>query len=332
MTSTKRKYVLGFLLSLTTASLWGVLPVALKELLVALDATTIVWYRFFVAAVILLVWLGYRKEIPDLSAVSWHIRWFLIIAAIGLCSNYFLFNYSLNFINGETAEVVMQLTTLFLILGGVIFYKEPFIGIQKVGAGLIIVGLALFFNDRLLEMVSLDTSENFGVLIVFFSALTWTIYALLQKKLLQSYTAAQILFVIYVFSFLVLLPFVTIASDSIIGLTTFQMSLLGFCCLNTIVAYGCFAEALKIWDASKVSAVLALAPLFTIGSLKLMVYFYPDYEFSDRLSNLSLIGALLLIIGSILMALIPLIYQGSQDSTLASPVKANSTLRASDGS
>ena len=201
MTSTKRNYVLGFFLSLTTAALWGILPVALKELLVAMDAVTIVWYRFFVAAVILLIWLGYKKQVPNLLAVSWRIRWYLIIAAIGLCSNYYFFNYSLNFINGETAEVVMQLTTLFLILGGVVFYKEPFIGIQKLGALLIIAGLALFFNDRLPDMASMETSENFGVLIVFFSALTWTIYALLQKKLLQSYATAQILFVIYVFFF-----------------------------------------------------------------------------------------------------------------------------------
>ena len=36
----------GALLSLTTAALWGVLPVALKELLSVMDAGTVVWYRF----------------------------------------------------------------------------------------------------------------------------------------------------------------------------------------------------------------------------------------------------------------------------------------------
>ena len=82
MTSTKRNYVLGFFLSLTTAALWGILPVALKELLVAMDAVTIVWYRFFVAAVILLIWLGYKKQVPNLLAVSWRIRWYLIIACL----------------------------------------------------------------------------------------------------------------------------------------------------------------------------------------------------------------------------------------------------------
>jgi hypothetical protein len=34
-----------------------------------------------------------------------------------------------------------------------------------------------------------------------------------------------------------------------------------FCCANTVVAYGAFTEALNIWQAAKVSAVLAMAPI-----------------------------------------------------------------------
>ncbi|MCG8435597.1 MAG: EamA family transporter, partial [Gammaproteobacteria bacterium] len=82
-----------------------------------------------------------------------------------------------------------------------------------------------------------------------------------------------------------------------------------FCCANTLIAYGSFAEALNLWDASKVSATLALAPLFTIGTLKLIVFINPDYAFSDRLNWLSVFGAILLIIGSALTALMPVISQ-----------------------
>ena len=82
-----------------------------------------------------------------------------------------------------------------------------------------------------------------------------------------------------------------------------------FCCLNTLIAYGCFAEALNLWDASKVSAVLALAPLFTIATLKVIVIINPEYAFTDRLSNLSVLGAVLLIVGSALTALMPLFLQ-----------------------
>jgi drug/metabolite transporter (DMT)-like permease len=301
------RHTAGFFLSLIAAMLWGVLPIALKELLSGMDAITIVWYRFFVAGVVLLLWLTWQRKLPQFVNQTGQIKSFLLIAAIGLCINYFLFSYSLNFVNGETSEAVIQLTTLFLILGGVFVYKEPFFLVQKIGTLLIMLGLLLFFNDRLSGLLSLENTETIGVIIVVFAAITWTVYALLQKQLLNSYSSVQILLLIYVFSIFVLLPF--ISPLTLFSLTEMQFYLLLFCCMNTIVAYGCFAEALNCWDASKVSAVLALAPLFTIGSLKLVVYLQPDYAFSDRLSILSMLGAFLLVVGSVLTALMPVFQQ-----------------------
>ena len=301
------KHTTGFFLSLIAAMLWGMLPIALKELLAGMDAITIVWYRFFVAGVVLFTWLAIQRKLPQVSRQAAQIKWFLLFAATGLCINYFLFSYSLNFVNGETSEAVIQLTTLFLILGGVFVYKEPFFAVQKVGTALIIGGLLLFFNNRLTGLLSLENRETIGVIIVIFGAIAWTVYALLQKQLLNSFSSVQILFLIYAFSMLVLLPF--ISPLSLFELTQMQILMLLFCCLNTLVAYGCFAEALNCWDASKVSAVLALAPLFTIGSLKLVVLFQPDYAFSDRLSLLSLLGAFLLVVGSALTALMPVFQQ-----------------------
>jgi len=301
------KHTTGFFLSLIAAMLWGMLPIALKELLAGMDAITIVWYRFFVAGVVLFAWLAIQRKLPQVLRQAAQIKWFLLFAATGLCINYFLFSYSLNFVNGETSEAVIQLTTLFLILGGVFVYKEPFFAVQKVGTALIIGGLLLFFNNRLTGLLSLENRETIGVIIVIFGAIAWTVYALLQKQLLNSFSSVQILFLIYAFSMLVLLPF--ISPLSLFELTQMQILMLLFCCLNTLVAYGCFAEALNCWDASKVSAVLALAPLFTIGSLKLVVFFQPDYAFSDRLSMLSLLGAFLLVVGSALTALMPVFQQ-----------------------
>jgi len=312
MHSPTQNHVAGFALSLVAAMLWGFLPVAIKELLAGMDATTIIWYRFLVAGVVLFSWLAYKNRLPPLMRVDSRTRWFMFIAALCLCSNYFLFSYSLNFVNGETSEAVIQLTTLFLILGGVVIYKEPFVGIQKFGTLLIVTGLLLFFNDRLLALVRFDNEETFGVVVVIVAAITWAAYALLQKKLLASFSSVQILFLIYVVSILVLLPF--IKPGSLLQLTQLQLWLLVFCCINTLIAYGCFAEAMNLWDASKVSATLALAPLFTIGSLKLVVFFNPHYEFSDRLGFLALGGALLLVIGSVLTALMPAIKQRRLDA------------------
>jgi drug/metabolite transporter (DMT)-like permease len=296
---------LGFCLSLITAAMWGILPIALKELLAGMDAATIVWYRFLLAALFVLGWLYFRGQLPNPAGVSKLMRGIIIIAAAGLCANYVLFSYSLNYVNAETSEAVIQLTTLFLILGGVVFYKEQFTTIQKVGTLLILTGLILFFHDRFTDFKNLGNRQTIGVSIVFFSAIAWTIYALLQKKLLRKFKSFQLLFMMYFFSAAVLLPFVS--PSLLFQLTGFQIFLLSFCCINTLVAYGCFTEALNCWEASKVSAVLALAPLFTIVGLQVIVSFNPEYAYSDRLTVLSIIGAMLLVLGSMLTALMPIL-------------------------
>ncbi len=303
MENQARNPVAGFFLSLVAAGMWGMLPVTLKELLLGMDAQTIVWYRFLVAAAILLPWLAWQGRLPAPRQFIGGAGWWLLLAAVGLCSNYYLFSVSLNFVNGETAEAVIQLTTLFLIFGGVMVFHEPFTIAQKLGTALIVVGLALFFHDRLLEMLDPENAQTIGVLIVVASAVGWTTYALLQKKLHSEFSSAQILSLIYVISALVLLPFIN--PGSLFGLSNLQYGLLAFACLNTVIAYGCFAEALKCWDASKVSAVLALAPLFTISSLKLVVLVNPDYAFSDRLGWISIGGAMVLVLGSALTAIVP---------------------------
>jgi len=299
----KQKHVAGFFLSLTAAFLWGVLPIALKELLAGMDATTVVWYRFIIAGVVLWFWLAASNKLPKKIYFNKQTVFFLILATLGLSCNYFFFAYSLYFVNAETSEAVIQLSTLFLILGGVLIYKESFIPLQKIGACLLIMGLALFFNDRLQEFVHFSNRETIGVLLLLIAAISWTVYALIQKQLLVSFSSVQILSLIYLFSALILLPFTS--PLSIFQLSQTEIVLLLFCGLNTLVAYGCFAEALNCWDASRVSAVLTLAPLFTIASLKILVIVYPTYQHTDRLGLISIIGALLLVIGSILTALAP---------------------------
>src|SRR5262245_23979788 len=56
----------GFALSLVTAFCWGVLPIALKHLLVDMDAITVTWYRLATAALALAIYLAWQRKVPRL--------------------------------------------------------------------------------------------------------------------------------------------------------------------------------------------------------------------------------------------------------------------------
>ena len=76
-----------------------------------------------------------------------------------------------------------------------------------------------------------------------------------------------------------------------------------FCSLNTLVAYGAFAEALKHWEATRTSAVLAVTPLLTLLFGALLTVLPGGYVNQDAVDGLSLGGAVLVVCGSAACAL-----------------------------
>ena len=96
--------------------------------------------------------------------------------------------------------------------------------------------------------------------------------------------------------------FPTTAIGSIRHVNTIQFSMLAFCCLNTLIAYGAFAEGLKHWEVSRFGAVLATAPLFTVAAMRIVGRFTPDLVAPERLNALSILGTLLVVAGSVTCA------------------------------
>lgn len=295
---------LGFSLALLTAVLWGLLPIALKWLLNSMSAATITWIRFVAAAGLVGLVLLARRQVPSFRGLSVKKKLLIVLAIAGLLLNYILYLKGLFLLTAETAQVVIQLAPFLMMLGAVYLFKERLLFWQKVGAWLLLIGLVLFFNDRLALLLTQFGSEAVGVLLVIIAAIAWACYALAQKQLLLSFNSQQIMWLIYVAGALCFLPSADLAP--LAHLSAWQWGIVLFCCLNTIVAYGAFAEALQHWQAANVSAVLAITPLLTIGFAQLLAYFYPQFP-SESLNVWAWVGASLVVIGSMLTALAPML-------------------------
>ncbi|MBR6396845.1 MAG: EamA family transporter, partial [Lachnospiraceae bacterium] len=135
--------------------------------------------------------------------------------------------------------------------------------------------LSLFFHDRLHELARLDGGYGLGLTIGIAGAVTWSVYGVAQKILLREFTPAGTLLVIYTCVAAGLTPFVQ--PDTLRHLTTAQWLCLAFCCLNTVVAYGCFSRAVAIWHTAGVGAVLSLTPLFTLACTRLAHALAPGF-------------------------------------------------------
>ena len=60
----KQQPMLGFLFALITAMAWGSLPIALKQVVSAMNVETIVWYRFIVPVLFYFYSLATKKHCP----------------------------------------------------------------------------------------------------------------------------------------------------------------------------------------------------------------------------------------------------------------------------
>ena len=295
------RWALGLGLSIITSLAFGFLPIALKGMLEMLDVYTLTWYRFMISVAVLAPFIVRPGK---LSTTAWPgKRLIVIILLTGLLmsGNYLLYILGLLYVSPSTAQVVIQQASLFFLLGSLVFYREQFTGRQWVGLAIVIFGLLLFFNERLIAMVINFTEDTLGVLLITGAAVIWAIYALLQKQLLKTYSASTTILLFYSIGSLAFLPF---AQPSLVfQLSGVHIGLLFGLGLISLISYGAFAEALNHWEASRVSAVLATVPIITVATVKITTALFPDLIPPESLSMLSIAGAVLVVSGSILMAL-----------------------------
>ena len=124
----------------------------------------------------------------------------------------------------------------------------------------------------------------------------------MQKQLLQRLDSQVILWVIYAAAAVLLLPLA--APAQLLALDGKHWVAVLYCAINTIGAYGAFAEALAHWEASRVSAILALTPLLTVATVSAFAAFVPGLVAPERIGTAGWIGALAVVGGSAAVSLL----------------------------
>ncbi len=298
MTSVSGRWKLGLLLALSTATMWGVLPIALTGVMATLDPITTTFFRFSLAAVLLTPYLILRRRLPNRRKLLSPKQLVMLLAAgLLLTSNYALYILGLEKTTPEAAQVMIQLAPMLLLLAGLWIFKEQFSKAQWLGFATFVSGLLLFFNHHLAELFISFNDYGVGLLMIIVAAVCWTGYAVIQKFLLMEFNSEETMLVFYWIGALAFLPFTDFTP--LPELSSLQWGLLAFCGLNTLIAYGSFAEALVHMEASRVSAVIALTPLLTVAIVQLIPM---QGIVAESLQAISLIGALMVVCGSITTA------------------------------
>ncbi|WP_240997075.1 DMT family transporter [Pseudomonas viridiflava] len=273
-----------------------------------MDPVTVTWFRLLVPGSLLFVWLASVKRLPSFKLLGRKGKALVVLAVLGLVGNYMLYLVGLRMLSPGTTQLLIQIGPILLLISSIFLFKERFSLGQGIGLAILLIGFGLFFNQRLVELLTSLGDYTLGVLIVIMASVVWTFYGLSQKQLLTVWNSLQVMMVIYLFCALLITPWAHPAQA--LQLSPLQGWLLLACCLNTLVAYGAFAEALAHWEASRVSATLALTPLITLASVAIAAWLWPTYVQAEEINALGYGGALLVVLGSALTALGPSLIAG----------------------
>ena len=208
MHTTSGRRVYGLFLALLTALLWGILPIKLKQVLLVMDPVTVTWYRLLVSGGLLSAWLAANRRLPSFGKLGRKGKGLVAVAVLGLMGNYVLYLIGLKLLSPGTAQLVVQVGPVLLLVASVFVFKERFSLGQGLGLVVLIGGFGLFFNQRLEELLTSLGTYTTGVLTILLATSIWVFYALSQKQLLTVWHSQQVMMVIYLCCAALLTPWV----------------------------------------------------------------------------------------------------------------------------
>ncbi len=291
------KRIYGILYASTTALFWGFLAIFIKITIVDVAPVTIVWFRFSVAFLFLsgyFLWkdpkqlLIFRKPPP-----------LIIVAALGLTLNYIGFAMGILYTSPGNSQIFIQLGPILLAVSGIVIFKERLSLRQLSGFLVAGAGFVLFYRDHLANLLGSHHVYQSGIVWLVVAAMAWSSYSVLQKYLVQKHPAQQLNLVIFGLPMLILIPFVDFQAFAHFEWGTWLLLL--FLGVNTLVAYGCLAEAFRYLEANKVSVIITLNPIITFITMAVLAFMEVSWIAPEILTVFSLLGALLVISGAILV-------------------------------
>ncbi|MBN1132296.1 MAG: DMT family transporter [Bacteroidales bacterium] len=294
----------GIIYASLTAFLWGFLAIALKVAVHELPPVTVVWFRFATAFIILSLWtFFFRRE--DFRVFK-KPPWMLIAAGIFLGMNYLGFISGIEHVSPSAAQVFIQVGPVGFAVSGIIIFKEKINWKHIVGFIMVVSGILLFYTEKISELAYSENNFTAGMIMIIGGGMSWAVFASLQKNLVQNYPTNQLNLFIYGLCALLFLPFAFPGHFS--SLYTGDWILLLFLGLNTVLAYGSLALAIKFTQATRVSVIITLNPIITFITMAILSRASVGWIEKETFSVLSIAGAL-----TVLSGVITVIVAGNQN-------------------
>ena len=218
-----------------------------------------------------------------------------ICGIFGVAINQLLFFEGLNLTTPINAAIIMTINPVLVIIMSALILCEKINFRKGIGIALGLVGAsALILNGG---NVSSNTNFMLGNMFVFINAASYGLYLVLVKPLMQKYHPITVMFYVFGFGLLYVLPFgytELLAVDWVNFPTIIIWEVLFVVLCTTFIAYLLNSSALKLLNPSTVSIYIYLQPV--------LATLFAIFRGSDRLDEIKIIAAVIIFVGVYLVS------------------------------
>lgn len=286
-----KREIIALLKSLFAHVAWGMSFIATKVAVNDVKPITVVWLRFAIGAVILGVFVYFRKqfEFPKLR----ELLYFTLLGFIGITFHQWLQSTGLVTAEASTTAWIVSTTPVFIAFLGWLFLREKLGWKGSVGIGLAAVGVIMVVTKgKLGSLLFAGKFGNPGDVLIMIGAPNWAIFSVLSRRGLKRHPAARMMF--YVMSIGWLFSSILLLSGPGLGnVRTLSMNgwlgviFLGVVCSG--LGYIAWYDALEVLPASRVGVFLYLEPLVAVVVSAIIL--------GERIMMASIMGGVIILFG-----------------------------------
>lgn len=247
---------------LTAIFFWGVSFIATKYALRELNPFGIIFCRLILASILLgsIAIITKRNFSVDLK----NHGGILILSLIAVFHLWIQVT-GLKFTTASNTGWIIGVTPVFMAILGFLFLKEKLNLIKILGILISFAGLLLLISGGNLSSINFISDK--GDFLILASAFTWSVYSIVNKKIMLTYPPLMTIFYLFVMMSIIVFPFAINAMllEEIKTLSAevwISIIFLGLFCSG--IAYVLWSQALKEMESSRVGVFLYFEPFVTV--------------------------------------------------------------------
>lgn len=247
---------------LLAVTFWGASFIATKTALGQLTPRNIILIRLLLGTSFLFIIALFTKR-------NFRIKWKSLssIFILALIATFHLWIQvtGLKFTTATNTGWIIGVTPVFMAILGLIFFREKLNLLQISGIAVSFFGLLLLISKG--NINGLGIISHKGDFLVLASAVTWSIYSIVNKKITLEYSPFMTILFLFLLMITIILPF-NINKELINSINHLALKVwasvifLGIFCSG--ISYVLWAQALKELAASKVGVFLYFEPFVTV--------------------------------------------------------------------